>query len=103
MQHVRGRKRLERRVPAVPPCAAIAVMKSRPETVRLKPDTTYDWGIADGRSAIADSRFVVSAFRRTVFANSANANAAATDGLLMWTIDSRCVSSYSSACENDPL
>src|SRR5215813_3519908 len=34
---------------------------------------------------------------------SAMAHAAATDGLLMWTIDSLCVSSYSSACENAPL
>ena len=31
------------------------------------------------------------------------ASAAATDGLLMCTIDSLCVSSYSSACENAPF
>ena len=35
--------------------------------------------------------------------NSESANAAATAGLLMWTIDSLCVSSYSSACESAPL
>ncbi len=33
----------------------------------------------------------------------ASASAAATDGLLMCTIDSLCVSSYSSACENAPF
>ena len=34
---------------------------------------------------------------------SASASAAATDGLLMWTIDSLCVSSNSSACANEAL
>src|SRR5256885_15118529 len=41
--------------------------------------------------------------RPSMFVMSATASAAETDGLLMWTIDSLCVSSYSSACENAPF